>query len=264
MSPKNAKSEIEIAVKLEEPLTSGSCSKLAIELIKYLLYQKQQVPFSYECLTQLQAKAKPTDKNFSSIKAVLNTLENVSEHLTLQLQREDCNIKEIVVVIGATIVSPKFCVRVEISPKILSNRNHMDCQHSSRKPLVNLMKSMIACSEFQEAVASPLGPTNTFILLHKSDSNVISEFFLPKPQYAPPVRVPMSFRIKFQLSESFKTSCNCMALVKIYHESSREHVIERLTLQSKESLESDAYHSTMAPYQWYQSREIIKGFKFIR
>lgn len=129
-----------INVILDERLTSNSCVKLVIELLKYILYQKQQIPFTYDSLNQLQMKL--TDRNLSSIKSLLNSLKNTSEELNSQFHIRGCKIKEIAILIGATIVSPRLHVRVEFPSDVLSSQDHHECKHASRKPLLNLMRSV--------------------------------------------------------------------------------------------------------------------------
>lgn len=127
-----------INVSLDEPLTSNNCVKLVIELLKYILYQKQQIPFTYDSLSQLQMKS--TDRNLSSIKTLLNTLKSTSEQLNSQFHLKNCKIKEIAILIGATIISPKLHVRIIFPSDILNSQEHFECKHASRKPLLNLMR----------------------------------------------------------------------------------------------------------------------------
>ncbi|XP_053984505.1 MAD2L1-binding protein [Hylaeus volcanicus] len=253
--------EMNIDVALDEPLTSGTCVKLIIELLKYILYQKQQIPFTYDSLTQLQTNVKPTDKNSSYIKTLLNSLKCTSEQLNSQFHLEGCNVKEIAILIGATIISPKLHIRLEFPPNILSSEEHHECRHTSRKPLLSLMRSMLECSEFQDAIASPLNPTNTFVLVQKSDSNSVSDFFLPKPQYIPPIRNSNCFFIKFHHSEQIKIDCNCIDIVKVYNELSESNINKDRAIQCLNKSNGNIIN---VPYQWYQSREVIKGFKYVR
>lgn len=132
------KVETNISVDLEEPLTAQSCSQLVIEIIKYIMYQKQQIPFSGDTLIRLHASTKPTDRNFSSMNKLIGTLKSVSDQLTHELNLEECDVKEILIVIGATIVSPKLCIKLEL-PNILS-KTHIARQHPHRKPLMCIMK----------------------------------------------------------------------------------------------------------------------------
>lgn len=127
-----------INVTLDEPLTSNNCVKLVIELLKYILYQKQQIPFTYDSLSQLQMKS--TDRNLSSIKTLLNTLKSTSEQLNSQFHLKNCKIKEIAILIGATIISPKLHVRIIFPSDILNSQEHFECKHACKKPLLNLMR----------------------------------------------------------------------------------------------------------------------------
>ncbi|XP_043272965.1 MAD2L1-binding protein [Venturia canescens] len=249
-----------ISVSLDEPLTSDSCSKLIMEFIKYILYEKEQIPFSFDTLTELQTRLKPNDKNASSTKTVLAALRNISENLTSQLHTNGCEVREVIVIIGATMLSPKLCVRLELPQEILNSRCHMEYQHSSRKPLLNLMRSIVECEEFQEAMTVPLGVTNTFVLLQKSDSNPTSDFFLPKPQYIPPTQATTCFAIKFRQNSSEVVNCHCKNVIKIYHDFPQ--IIHENNDSHNDYNSKERQHNY--PYLWYQSREVIKGFKFIR
>lgn len=261
MFPKIKKCETNINVILDEPLTSDSCTKLIVEFIKYVLYQKQQIPFTYDSLVHLNTKIKKADRNSSYIKTLLSALKSISDNLSSELLLKGCIVKEIVIIIGATIFSPKLQISMELPAYILNSLCHAECQHSSQKPLLTLMRSMMECSEFQDAMTLPLGPTNTFLLLQKSDSNSISNFFLPKPQYISPMQVSSSFRIKLLNNDQLVVDCNCANLVKIYREMSngcnKDDSIIKFEVHSDEQ-------TVLAPFQWYQSREIIKGFKYIR
>ncbi|KAK2576445.1 hypothetical protein KPH14_005777 [Odynerus spinipes] len=261
MFSKIKKCDTDINVILDEPLTSDSCTKLIIELIKYVLYQKQQIPFAYDSLVQLQAKVKKTDRNSSFIKTLLNSLKNVSDHLSSELLLKGCIVKEVVIIVGATILSPKLQITLELPTQILDSLCHAECQHSSQKPLLNLMRSMMECSEFQDVMTLPLGPTNTFLLLQKSDNNSISSFFLPKPQYISPMQTTPSFRIKLLQKNQFNIDCNCANLVQIYREMASPCNKDDSTVQFQEHSHEQ---TVQAPFRWYQSREVIRGFKYIR
>lgn len=134
------KSETDINVILDEPLTSDSCTKLIIEFIKYVLYQKQQIPFTYDSLVHLQAKTKKSDRNSSFIKTLFNSLTNVSDHLTSELLLKKCEVKEILIIVGPTILSPKLQITLELPTQILDSFCHIECKHSAQKPLLSLMR----------------------------------------------------------------------------------------------------------------------------
>ncbi|XP_011647291.1 MAD2L1-binding protein isoform X2 [Pogonomyrmex barbatus] len=248
---------MEIDVMLDEPLTSDSCTKVVMELIKYILYQKQQIPFTYEALFQYQTSVKATDRNAVSFKTLSSTLKSVSDHLSSQFFLKGCDIKEVAILLGATILSPKLYIGIELPSYVLNSKQHKEHQHSSRKPLLKLMRSMLECDEFQEAMNIPLNMTNMFVMLRKSDSNSVSDFFLPKPQYVPPTQTASCFKIKLCQSDKVDIQCNCRTLIKVCHDSCK------IYLENEDDVQYTQYNSsTQSSYRWYQSKQIIKGFKF--
>jgi len=58
---------IEINVQLPDILTAPVCSKLIIEFIKYVVYQRQQIPYNYQRLE-------------SALKTKASVVENVSKY----------------------------------------------------------------------------------------------------------------------------------------------------------------------------------------
>lgn len=102
----------------------------------------------------------------------------------------------------------------------------------------------------------PQGPTNTFVLVQKSDSNTKSDFFLPKPQYAPPIQTSTCVTIKIQHNESINANCTCLNIVKIHHDND-ESSVDDIPMNIIKNC-------TKKPYLWYQSKEVVKGFKYIR
>jgi len=120
-----------------------------------------------------------------------------------------------------------------------------------------ISRSMFECDEFQKAMNTPLNMTNMFIMLKKSDNNSVSDFFLPKPQYVPPIQTVGCFKIKLCQSDQVKMQCNCRTLVKVYHDSCKTY------LENEDDVQYTQYNnSTQSSYRWYQSKQIIKGFKF--
>ncbi|XP_072742526.1 MAD2L1-binding protein [Anoplolepis gracilipes] len=255
MFSRDKKGEMEIDIMLDEPLTNDSCTKVVMELVKYVLYQKEQIPFAYEALARFQTSMKVTDRNATSFKALSSMLKNVSDQLSSQFFLKGCDVKEIAILLGATILSPKLCIVIELPSYILNSKQHKEYQHSSRKPLLKLMRSLLECGEFQEAMDIPLNMTNMFIMLKKNDGNSISDFFLPKPQYVPPVQ--SCFRIKLYQNDQLDMQCNCGSLVAVYHDS------YKMQIENEDNVQYTQYNSsTQSLYQWYQSKQIIKGFKF--
>lgn len=142
MFSRDKKGETEINIMLDEPLTNDSCTKVVIELVKYVLYQKQQIPLAYDALAKCQTSVKTTDRNAASFKTFSSMLKNVSDHLSSQFFLKGCDVKEVAILLGATILSPKLCIAIELPSYILNSKQHKEYQHSSRKPLLKLIRLM--------------------------------------------------------------------------------------------------------------------------
>ncbi|XP_011498727.1 PREDICTED: uncharacterized protein LOC105362892 isoform X2 [Ceratosolen solmsi marchali] len=219
------------------------------------MYQKQQIPLSCDSLIKLHATSKPTDRNFSSMQNLVDSLSNISNQLALQFTIDDCEVKEIVIVIGATIVSPKFYIVIELPPTILNSNIHLEYQHPFRKSLTTVMRSIIKSTEFQDEMIIPLGLTNTFVFVRKKDPYKISEFFIPKPQFSLSSQNTNSFRIKLNYNENNRLNCDCDNFIKVYHDSQNKIYLKKDYIEEK-------FNSEIT-YQWYQSKEVLKGFKFL-
>ncbi|XP_012254766.2 MAD2L1-binding protein-like [Athalia rosae] len=268
MLRRSGKEELDVPVILEEPLTSESCCKLISELVKYILYQKQQIPLTYEYLLRMNdATVGANDRNLTIARTTLECLQNISDNLYVELCRGSNFVREIVISMGATMLSPKLCIRVSLPLGILDGRCHLTQQHSSRKPLLSLMKSITESADFQNAMTMPLGLTNTFILLQKNDCNSVSEFFLPKPRYTMPIGALGSrFHIKLNHQDQYTNNCSCDNLIKVYHDqdSSSSNLGAGRTIPEVEKVTTSIEPSKTKAYQWFQSRAVIKGFKFSR
>lgn len=140
MFSRGEKDKTEINVILDEPLTNDSCTKVVMELIKYILYQKQQIPFAYDALAQYQTRKEVSDRNTVSFKALSSTLKIVADQLSSQFFLKGCDIREVAILLGATILSPKLYVGIELPSYVLNSKQHKEYQHSSRKPLLKLMR----------------------------------------------------------------------------------------------------------------------------
>lgn len=104
--------------------------------------------------------------------------------------------------------------------------------------------------DFQDEMTLPLKPTNTFVLVQKKDPHKVSEFFVPKPQFKFSSNIN-SFHIKLNCGDNSQP-CNCENLIKVFQDS----------FLTNNSQSNDLRSSVQ--YQWYQSREVFKGFKFLR
>lgn len=126
---------------------------------------------------------------------------------------------------------------------------------------------MTESQEFQDAMTLPLMPTNTFVLVQKYDCNRVSEFFLPKPRFVLPTVVTGScFHIRLGYRDRYALDCNCANTIRVYQDPDSSSLDSATSLNITEQTIPEEHVAWFedATYQWYQSRDIIKGFKLSR
>lgn len=129
----------------------------------------------------------------------------------------------------------------------------------SKLTKLTIFRSILEYTELQDEMTVPLGPTNTFVLVQKKDPHKTSEFFVPKPQFDLSSQNMTSFHIRLNYNEDMQLNCNCENLVNVYSDSCEGHYKEQNYMVEKSN-----NNESEISYQWYQSKEVFKGFKFLR
>ncbi|XP_046401489.1 MAD2L1-binding protein-like [Ischnura elegans] len=200
-----------VDIKFEENLTWVACSKIVIEIIKYLAYQKQQIPYPFEQLKLLVNKKKTdvgggvntTNKSLSSARyhskaaEAVETLESIFQNIEAEFMissQGGCNgVEEVVVLFGPTPVTPKDVFRIQI-PEIRRDFDFETPKPPSRKMMVHLLRCLLESESLHSIVSQPVNTTNTFIffkrksnpVLGTSDNFVAKSWFLPRENFKLP------------------------------------------------------------------------------
>lgn len=140
MFQRDTKVPVVIPIIFEELLTGDACVHVAMELIKYVMLQKQQMPLSYDCLLKLSKNPQEKSKNLTTVATLADILKKMYENLQDQFISEVCDVKEIVILIGTTIFTPKLCIKIELPSKILQSMVHKKNEHCERKVLIKVMR----------------------------------------------------------------------------------------------------------------------------
>lgn len=111
------------------------------------------------------------------------------------------------------------------------------------------------------------------MLVQKRDPHKTSEFFIPKPQFALSSRNMACLNIRLNYNENQVSSCNCKNMhpnFPVWSElfkprrSIEEYKIRRTCVKEHSEMKKSRNDESDLPYLWYQSKEVFKGFKFIR
>ncbi|KAK3588753.1 hypothetical protein CHS0354_024232 [Potamilus streckersoni] len=175
-------------------LMTNTRAALIKDLIKYILYERQQIPMPYENVKQeLQLMENDIENQDpgSKKKRLYNKLEmkkakeviNNIDEICIQLGNafDICpDIKSVLILIGATTVSPKEIYMISLPP-LNPEANNVPYQSCVK----TLFRQLIADDVF--ACSKEISPTNVTVLLHASRNSGI-RWFLPKSTFKVPQR----------------------------------------------------------------------------
>ncbi|XP_014218416.1 uncharacterized protein LOC106646799 [Copidosoma floridanum] len=269
MSNKAKKTETEIPIELDKKLTGDSCAHLISGIVKYVMLQKCQIPLAFDQLVKYSQHSQTEKKHMTMITNFIKSMKTMSDKLVEEFNPNQCRVKEIIILFGATIFSPKLCIKIEIPLEILDSERHTCDEHKKGQPLLTVMSSIFQCPEFQDEMALPLGLTNTFILLHKDDPRGISEFFVPKPQFSVPSHKTTTFHIKLEYTVDILDDCKCGRRVPVCRDGVRKFFTHQISYlfrnqdhDSEDVTKKNKFNSDLPlNLAWYQSKEVFKGFK---
>lgn len=125
---------VDIKVKMSDlPLTPFTCAMLVNEIIKYLIYEKCQIPYTYYYLKSLVKDAKNVSETniiatkHQNIVAAYDTLENIMLNIYSEFKCSENIIRRVLIIFGAT----PFCAKQVYSVNIpLISHDHVESNHA--------------------------------------------------------------------------------------------------------------------------------------
>ena len=185
----------EISAVYKEELASKTCCRLLLEAIKYLLYQRHQIPLPYEQVKQmlpsetsihgdgLRRKPKATKSSRLDTKK-RQLVEDVEELFSqLELVFQNARVFKVCVMFGPTQVSSKESFTFQF-PSF--NDSDMDCTDKASGILCRkLIRTLITNEEL--ASMKEISPTSMFLAVQIHREAFI-DWFVPKRTFKPPHR----------------------------------------------------------------------------
>ncbi|XP_013416481.1 MAD2L1-binding protein-like [Lingula anatina] len=281
-------------IEFDGVFAPGVCAKLVAELIKHVLYQRQQFPMSYEQVKQhfhrQQEKEGPSKQrglgavHHNKVRQGIETAEEMFNNLE-KIFSQMSHIPQVVLVLGATPVSPKETYTFNL-PAENSTGDTL-----SLKTGVRTMFRRLVQKDFMSDLKL-MSPTSAFVLIkapRKLDGTV--EWFQPKLNFKLSTRgrqvvinlVSASCAIEEELSRGSETSFDLSGIAPLDSSST-----EQLNTSAYENFSpgqndsgfggenrfSKSSESDMTPmltdrmegggdddFIWYQAPLAIKGFK---
>ncbi|XP_077990048.1 MAD2L1-binding protein-like [Glandiceps talaboti] len=175
-------------------------SRLVVETIKHLLYQREQIPMPYEHLKRRYVTKEQKDHSRLSLssecKKCLQCLETIDEHFQhLDDVFQITQVTRVMILFGSTAVTPKEMYLVNLHNL---HRNYGSAGVTSKSGIRCLMRALITNVVLSEA--DSLCQTNVLVLVEAHRDSGLN-WFKPKLSFKTPSR-GKQFEIKFASTHS--------------------------------------------------------------
>ncbi|XP_037698823.1 MAD2L1-binding protein isoform X2 [Choloepus didactylus] len=182
-----------VPVVFPGPVSQEGCCQFTCELLKHIMYQRQQLPLPYEQLKHFYRKQPPqaedivrkkprTNAETSSRKCqqALAELESVLSHLEGFFART--LVPRVLILLGGSALSPKEFYELDLTQLAPDSR---DQSLSTAACLRHLFRAIFMADAFSELQAPPLMGT---IIMAQGHRECGEDWFRPKLNYRAPSR----------------------------------------------------------------------------
>lgn len=148
----NKKNEITIDIKITDVLTPLTCGLLVNEIIKYLVYQKSQIPYPYNWLQTVVTRKRKSmeshspqttsnlsvERHYKVTSAAYDIVEEIMNNIKTEFKNSIQYIKEVLIIFGATPYTPKevFRISVPVLQEIHIEANHVKSMQKSQQKIL--------------------------------------------------------------------------------------------------------------------------------
>ncbi|KAK4887619.1 hypothetical protein RN001_003890 [Aquatica leii] len=264
--------ENEIKVHVTELiLTPLTCSTIINEVIKYLLYQKSQIPYPYNWLKSVVKKKRTAEhadeksvnfqaeRHYTTVSTAYDSLEKLMNSITSEFEMYGTNINRLLIIFGSSIHTAKEIYTIRIPSLAFGHleENHVriNCKHQHK-----VMRNIVFSDAWVKAMNSSFPPTNMYVLIEKCDVKHDGQ------------KTDLDFQLTKQYSMCSRVKNVCIHLS--YDENSKHNCCKNLVifedLKDKEnsnindasnSNTNDTTDEVIEKMLWFQSKTFIKGFK---
>ncbi|XP_071530035.1 uncharacterized protein [Panulirus ornatus] len=201
-SKQGKRRKINIDVKLERNLTRSSCIKIIEDLLKYILYQRRQIPLQYDLLVREVAKeehlatsATEQEKNESQVysrkeeivrqnlerkrQRWLRKVKNFIENFKAVMQRlrtefEEGDVVAVNISLGCSILSSRelFNISLPHNYKTVRELESLDGRHNT----MQFFRTLITNEDLLNLVNRPCGIQKVWVMLQKHSPSTFKTF----------------------------------------------------------------------------------------
>ena len=163
------------SVAFQQTLRPENLGTCVTEVLKYVLYSNNQIPFPYEQLMKAKAGPGGTPLELSGSRAMpkmtwrekklderVRKLQQLLSNVHSICSKSGATLKEVVIILGGTLISPKMVYRITVLEGLVSEEAVLTSQENLKRYMV---KSLIGVSLPPESRSKKLPLTNCFVLI---------------------------------------------------------------------------------------------------
>ncbi|CAB3245914.1 unnamed protein product [Arctia plantaginis] len=263
-----------IIVNLEigDQLTAISCGHIIVELVKFITYQRLQIPYTYQWLKQVVNRKRAcvdedTKDSFQSqihFRTVSTALENL-DFILKSLQQEINSPSlpdEVCIALGATPVTCKEVYRVLLPMVCHKPQCHSTQIANDQKIHNSVFRTLVTSEKLSHVFFNQIAPTNLYVFIKKKvlghlDNIMNSDNFV----FTSGCRIPRNCKIiVIDLRTKALDKITCCNEFNVFGDIVNDDLNN---LQLEDTDENDVYHEIESNdnLKWYQSSYVMKGFK---
>ncbi|KAM3962475.1 uncharacterized protein ACR2FA_003378 [Aphomia sociella] len=265
---------IVVDLNIGDQLTSISCGHVVVEIIKFIVYQRLQIPYTYQWLKQVITKKKMSDsehekesfqseRHYHIASTALDNLDFILKSLLQEINGPSIP-EEVCIILGSTPVTCKEVYRFVLPTLCHKPQCHSTHIANDQKIQKNVFRTLVTSEKLSQVFFNPMGPTNMYAFIKKSTSNqevLNSDNFIPASGH----KIPRSSRIVIM---DFRTqnreNVSCCNQFQVFGDVGNT-VQTVFNILSKDNLndESEEFNEIESTdsIKWYQSSYVMKGFK---
>ncbi|VVC41299.1 Mad1/Cdc20-bound-Mad2 binding protein [Cinara cedri] len=263
----------DVCVHLSDLMTPQSFTSLVTTLIKYLIYEKQLIPYPYDrlklyikkykemnseeenCRNQKKNYRLESDKYYKKVSDAINTLETVFQCIEGEFQScSENHIESVVILIGSNILNPLTVFNIYVPELTYS---HCENQHSSRKHIDNVFQNILNNDQFNDILTSNIMvETNLYVMFKvKPGAQMTTNWWIPKEKF----RIFRGKQVVLRFQQSIDDES-----IKKYETCCFQDCLDFevfVDLDDKSSVKKQTNTLTESVVDWYVSKSYVTGFK---
>ncbi|XP_028166155.1 uncharacterized protein LOC135080634 [Ostrinia nubilalis] len=270
----NKQKSIAINLDIGDQLTSISCGHVVVELIKFIAYQRLQIPYTYQWLKQIVTKKKmcedeekkdsfQSERHFRIASTALDNLDFILKSLLAEIGGPSTP-EEVCIALGATPVTCKEVYRLILPSAVHKPQCHSPHIANDQKIQRNVFRTLVTSETLSQVFFSSLPPTNMYVFIKKK--NVSNQDEVVNPDnfvLTSGCRIPRNSRIVTLDFRSPNTeNISCCNDFHVFGDAISNN-LENLQIQENVDDYEEEFNEIESTdsLKWYQSSYVMKGFK---